>query len=63
MRFYRHAARLQAPSQSVAEAIRAEVPEARVKVIPYPRPEASSEALPPFEERDKVILFVGRVHR
>ncbi|HKP03067.1 MAG TPA: glycosyltransferase family 4 protein [Chthoniobacterales bacterium] len=62
MRFYRHAARLQAPSQSVADAIRAEVPEARVKVIPYPRPDSPSGSLPEFGEREKTILYVGRVH-
>jgi glycosyltransferase involved in cell wall biosynthesis len=62
MRVYRHAARLQAPSQSVADAIRAELPEARVKVIPYPRPDSRSEALPVFIEREKTLLYVGRVH-
>jgi glycosyltransferase involved in cell wall biosynthesis len=62
MRLYRHAARLQAPSQSVAAAIRAEVPDAMVKVIPYPRPDPSSEAIPVFVEREKTILYVGRVH-
>jgi glycosyltransferase involved in cell wall biosynthesis len=62
MRLYRNAARLQAPSHSVADAIRAEVSDAPIEVIPYPRPEASSEALPAFEEREKTILYVGRVH-
>jgi glycosyltransferase involved in cell wall biosynthesis len=62
MRLYRHAARLQAPSQAVADAIRAEVPEATVKVIPYPRPDAASEVLPKFAERETTILYVGRVH-
>jgi len=62
MRLYRHAARLQAPSQSVADAIKAEVPEATVKVIPYPRPDATCKDLPAFAEREKTILYVGRVH-
>jgi glycosyltransferase involved in cell wall biosynthesis len=62
MRLYRHAARLQAPSQSVADAIRAEAPEATVKVIPYPRPDTASGDLPEFAEREKTILYVGRVH-
>jgi glycosyltransferase involved in cell wall biosynthesis len=66
MRFYRHAARLQTPSRSVADAVAAEVPESRDKVVvvPYPRPEArSQQALPPpISARENVILYVGRVH-
>lgn len=64
MRFYSHAARLQAPSSAVAEAIAAELPQARnkIKVIPYPRPEPAAAARSKLAEREKRILYVGRVH-
>jgi glycosyltransferase involved in cell wall biosynthesis len=65
MRFYRRAARLQAPSTEVAEAIRREVPRDSEKVIaiPYPRPETMlREAPPPLAGRPKIVLYVGRVH-
>jgi glycosyltransferase involved in cell wall biosynthesis len=65
MRFYRHAARLQAPSRPIAEAIAAEVPDCRtsIEVVPYPRPEARSAAEPqPISVRENIILYVGRVH-
>jgi glycosyltransferase involved in cell wall biosynthesis len=63
MRFYRRAARLQAPSTEVAQAIRRELPRVLEKVIaiPYPRPEAMSRE-PPFAARPKIVLYVGRVH-
>ena len=63
MRFYQHCARLQTPSQCVARAIIAEVPavEAKVKVIPYPRPEAN-QADVLFADRPRKILYVGRIH-
>ncbi len=63
MRFYQHCARLQAPSECVARAIIAEVPavEAKVKVIPYPRP-AASDADALFANRARKILYVGRIH-
>ena len=63
MRFYRRAARLQAPSSAVGRAILAEAPRLseKVSVIPYPAPTTSSQP-PPIEHREKVILYVGRVH-
>ncbi|MFN2540610.1 MAG: glycosyltransferase family 4 protein [Chthoniobacterales bacterium] len=65
MRFYRRAARLQAPSHVVANAIKAEAPQlsSKVAVIPYPVTRSRAETPPPsIEERAKTILFVGRVH-
>lgn len=64
MRFYTHAARLQAPSSAVAAAIIAEAPRARAKtrVIPYPRPTSSLASPPPLSSREKKILYVGRIH-
>jgi glycosyltransferase involved in cell wall biosynthesis len=65
MRFYRRAARLQAPSSEVADAIKRELPSAAQKVIaiPYPRPQLiSAEAPLALEARAKIVLYVGRVH-
>src|SRR4029077_18107641 len=65
MRFYGNAARLQAPSRAVARAVAAETPKLaqKITVIPYPAPRSASEIEPPpFAEREKTILFVGRVH-
>ena len=65
MRLYRTAARLQAPSRAVAQAIANEVPKRadRIIVIPYPAPSPSMTAdPPPLDHRPKVILYVGRVH-
>jgi glycosyltransferase involved in cell wall biosynthesis len=64
-RFYRNAARLQAPSQAVARAIAEEAPKlaGKIRVIPYPAPGSTIDrALSPTGEREKIILFVGRVH-
>lgn len=63
MRFYGKAARLQTPSNSVARAIENEAPQLknRIEVIPYPCPR-SREAPIPTLQRDKAILFVGRIH-
>jgi glycosyltransferase involved in cell wall biosynthesis len=64
-RFYGRAARLQAPSSEVAEAIKREAPSSAEKVIaiPYPRPKMiSAEAPLPLEARAKIVLYVGRVH-
>jgi len=65
MRFYGKAARLQAPSRAVADAIRTEAPKlsSKITIIPYPAPASTPENRPPpIEQRDKIILFVGRVH-
>lgn len=65
MRFYGRAARLQAPSQAVARAIMEEAPALsdRVTVIPYPAPKSSTQEEPvPLLQRDKLMLYVGRVH-
>jgi glycosyltransferase involved in cell wall biosynthesis len=64
-RFYGSAARLQAPSRAVADAIAAEAPQLKQKiaVIPYPAPEpVTNTEPPPVTKRERVILFVGRVH-
>jgi glycosyltransferase involved in cell wall biosynthesis len=64
MRFYSRAARLQAPSHAVAEAIKTEAPSfsSRVAVVPYPLPQTRAENPPLIAQRDKTILFVGRIH-
>ncbi len=65
MRFYARAARLQAPSQVVAQAIAEEAPllKDKIAVIAYPAPRSLMDrALIPINEREKIILFVGRVH-
>jgi glycosyltransferase involved in cell wall biosynthesis len=64
MRFYRHAARLQAPSREIANAISREAPSLAPKTIaiPYPRPQMGAADGPPLENREKIVLFVGRVH-
>jgi glycosyltransferase involved in cell wall biosynthesis len=62
MRWYAHAARLQAVSRAIADAIIAQAPRLRskVRVLPNPLP----FQLPPLSDssRDKTILFVGRIH-
>jgi glycosyltransferase involved in cell wall biosynthesis len=63
MRFYGKAARLQAPSHAVARAIAAEAPKLADKVSVVPNPVPTSAISPPaIGDRDKIILFVGRVH-
>jgi glycosyltransferase involved in cell wall biosynthesis len=65
MRFYGSAARLQAPSHAVARAIADEAPNlaGKIAVIPYPAPGSTIEREPPLViEREKTIIFVGRVH-
>ena len=65
MRFYRRAARLQAPSSVIATAITREVPSLadKVAVIPYAvPPPVANEPAPSLETRGRTILFVGRVH-
>ena len=63
MRFYRRAARLQAPSNAIAKAIVAETPQFsnKVCVVPYPAPGTTSAA-PLISARPRIILYVGRVH-
>jgi glycosyltransferase involved in cell wall biosynthesis len=63
MRFYRRAAKLQAPSKAVGRAIVAEAPSLseKVSVVPYPAPSASGQP-PPIGNRSNTILYVGRVH-
>ena len=63
--FYRHAARLQAPSRAVARAIEGQASTLmdRTVVIPYPAPPALSSIAPPaLARRKKIMLYVGRVH-
>ncbi len=65
MRLYRHVGRLQAMTQSLARAIESEIPDlaSKISIIPNPAPEQQSPASPPkIDQREKKILFVGRVH-
>jgi glycosyltransferase involved in cell wall biosynthesis len=64
MRFYRRAARMQAPSSAIARAIAAEAPHLaeKISVVPCPVTGSTSNAPPPLAERSKIILYVGRVH-
>jgi len=63
MRFYKKAARLQAPSRAVANAIKLEAPNLAEKVAVVPNPVPQPAILPaPIGSRDKTMLFVGRVH-
>jgi glycosyltransferase involved in cell wall biosynthesis len=65
MRLYRRVARLQTPSKAVARAVALEVPslEKRIRVIPYPAAPAAIKSVPSaVGNREKIILFVGRVH-
>jgi glycosyltransferase involved in cell wall biosynthesis len=64
MRFYKRAARLQAPSQAVARAIAAEAPALaqRISVIPNPVPGSTNVPPSPLTQREKIVLYVGRVH-
>ncbi|MCX6967509.1 MAG: glycosyltransferase family 4 protein [Verrucomicrobia bacterium] len=62
MRFYAHADRLQTVSQPIKEAIEREVPELadKVRCISNPLSGAVPSLVP--VEREKQILYVGRVH-
>lgn len=66
MKLYRHAARLQTVSSVIASAIVAQEPESasRVCIIPNPLPDEISNfeltKLP--DEREKWLLYVGRIH-
>ncbi len=63
LRYYLAAARLQAPSRGIADAIRTQAPAlaSRVTVIPYPVSISPAEALPPPGSRPKTILYAGRI--
>ena len=62
MRFYAHADRLQTVSQPIKQAIEREVPQLAAKVRCISNP--LSSPVPPLElgERQKRLLYVGRVH-
>jgi glycosyltransferase involved in cell wall biosynthesis len=62
MRWYRHAARLQAVSNSIANQIIAEAPQLRskVRVIPNALPFRIEES--DSAGRERIILYVGRIH-
>ncbi len=65
MRLYRHVARLQTTSRALERAILEEVPdlEPKISVVPSPAPAAQTPGAPPsLAEREKIMLFVGRVH-
>ncbi len=65
MHLYGSASRLQAPSRAVGEAIARAAPRlaSRVAVIPYPLPASlTGTEPPPLSERQKVMLYVGRIH-
>ncbi len=65
MRFYKRAARLQAPSTAVAQAIALQAPAlaSKTAVVPNPAPPSITTAPPePLDGREKIILFVGRLH-
>src|SRR5581483_1699797 len=63
MRLYRRAARLQAPSQAIADQISKEASQLADKVVAIPNPVTTVAQSPPLlSQRDKIILFVGRVH-
>jgi glycosyltransferase involved in cell wall biosynthesis len=64
MRFYRHAARIQTVSSSVAEAIKLQDPKISSKVKVIPNFINTSRNLTSFlsEKKQKWFLYVGRIH-
>jgi len=65
MCLYRHVGRLQTLTRALARAIVEQVPdlEPKVSVVPNPAPEPQTPGAPPsLAEREKIMLFVGRVH-
>lgn len=65
LRFYSRARRLQGPSRVVVKAIQEQAPAlaGRTVMIPYPAPcPVSSAAALPLANRERIILFVGRIH-
>ena len=63
MKIYSKAARLQAPSNVVADAIASELPDGdrRVSSIPYPLPISTGKEIP-IADRPKRVLYAGRIH-
>lgn len=64
-RLYRHASRIQTVSRATADAIRKEIPAEAGKVRQIPNPVLGVDSAgehSAFEKREKLILFVGRVH-
>jgi glycosyltransferase involved in cell wall biosynthesis len=62
MRYYTHVARLQTVSTSLRDAIVREIPQFASKVCAIPNP-LTSEARPPSgRPRDRILLYVGRLH-
>lgn len=67
MSLYGQAARLQAVSTAVGEAIKSQCPRLQSKVVVIPNPLSGelldeSAELPPFQSRQHSILYVGRIH-
>jgi glycosyltransferase involved in cell wall biosynthesis len=64
MRFYRHVARLQAPTADLARAVATEAPSlaTKISIVPNPGPLRATVAPVSIDQRGKIILFVGRVH-
>jgi glycosyltransferase involved in cell wall biosynthesis len=64
MWLYRRAARLQAVSNPVADAVRAQVPALahKVRALPNPLPSAQYHVSPQPNSQPPVILYLGRVH-
>lgn len=64
MRFYRHVARLQAPTADLARGVASEAPDLapKISIVPNPGPTLSRDSPVPIEQREKIILYVGRVH-
>lgn len=64
MSWYRRAARLQAVSSAVAEAIRAQAPAMadRVATIPYPLPAEAFGSFDAARPRPPLVLYAGRIH-
>jgi glycosyltransferase involved in cell wall biosynthesis len=65
MRLYGRAARLQAPSSAVVRAIAEQAPAlaSKTAVIPNPAPPLLRTTSPkPLASREKILLFVGRLH-
>ena len=63
LKFYGKAKRLQAPSSSVAEAVKRQIPRAkdRVSIVPYPLPWEMNQQTN-IEKRPKRMLYLGRLH-